>query len=67
MNLEDKMKTDEILRGSEEIRVKINEEFMKFLGGLTEQGIDLNYINIHWNYEDGKYGCCGGLGLPPQE
>lgn len=64
MNLEERMKTDEILMGSEKIRLKINKEFEKFLCGLIDEGIDLNHIDIYWNYADGKYGCCGGFGAP---
>lgn len=64
MEIEERMKVDPILRGSESRRVIIVEEFNKFIENISDRGINLNYFNANWNYSDGKYACFGGLGNP---
>ena len=64
MKLEERMKKDPILRGSESKRAIISSEFDEFLNRIMDRGIDLQYFNANWNYSDGKYACFGGLGNP---
>lgn len=66
-SLKERMKDDEILRGSETKREIIADEFNKFLDNIAKYGIDLNYFSASWTYEDGKYACCGGFGLLPKD
>lgn len=45
---------------SEEIASKLRDLTGKFMVDAAKSGIDVNYLKLEWNYDDGTHIICGG-------